>query len=47
AGASGQQPGTNDATLFFEGVSLAEEGEELSGVTISNSGNTELKPERS
>lgn len=48
-GASGQQPGSNDALRFFGGVSLAEDGEESAGVSIAQggAGNPDLKPERS
>ncbi|MCH7734972.1 MAG: SusC/RagA family TonB-linked outer membrane protein [Chloroflexi bacterium] len=46
-GASGQQPGTNTATKFFVGTAITDAGGTQSGVTISNPGNTELKPERS
>jgi hypothetical protein len=46
-GASGQQPGPNDAIKFFSGIAVADKGGEVSGVTISGSGNNELKPERS
>ncbi|NIM50626.1 MAG: SusC/RagA family TonB-linked outer membrane protein [Gemmatimonadales bacterium] len=46
-GASGQQPGTNDAEKSYTGISFVEGGEELAGVTINNPGNTALKPERS
>ena len=46
-GASGQQPGTNDALKFYNGVAVIVAGQELSGVTIGGAGNNELKPERS
>lgn len=46
-GASGQQPGTNTATKFFVGTSITDASGDLSGVTIANPGNTDLKPERS
>ncbi len=46
-GASGQQPGTNDAVKFYNGVAVIVAGEELSGVTIGGAGNNQLKPERS
>ena len=46
-GASGQQPGTNTATKFFTGTAITDAGGTQSGVTISNPGNLELKPERS
>jgi TonB-linked SusC/RagA family outer membrane protein len=48
-GASGQQPGSNDAIRFFGGVSLAEDGEEKAGASIAEggAGNPDLKPERS
>jgi TonB-linked SusC/RagA family outer membrane protein len=46
-GASGVQPGTNDAVLFFTGEVLAEGGVDKTGVVISNPGNSDLKPERS
>lgn len=46
-GASGQQPGTNTATKFFVGTSITDAGGDLSGVSISNPGNVDLKPERS
>ena len=46
-GASGQQPGTNTATKFFVGTAITDAGGDLSGVSISNPGNIDLKPERS
>ncbi len=46
-GASGVQPGTNDAVLYFTGIALAEPTGDATGVVISNPGNTELKPEKS
>jgi outer membrane receptor protein involved in Fe transport len=46
-GASGQQPGTNTATKFFVGTAITDAGGTQSGVTISNAGNVDLKPERS
>ena len=46
-GASGQQPGTNDAVKFYNGIAVIVDGEELSGVTIGGPGNNNLKPERS
>ncbi|MFQ5550931.1 MAG: TonB-dependent receptor domain-containing protein, partial [Gemmatimonadales bacterium] len=46
-GASGQQPGSNDATQFFTGISVIDDAGEQSGVRISNAGNANLKPERS
>jgi hypothetical protein len=46
-GASGVQPGTNDAIEFFTGVALAEAGTDKTGVIVSNPGNADLKPERS
>jgi hypothetical protein len=47
-GASGQQPGTNTATKFFVGTAITDDGGvTASGVSISNAGNTNLKPERS
>ena len=46
-GASGQQPGTNDATKFFVGTAITDASGNLSGVSISNPGTPDLKPERS
>jgi TonB-linked SusC/RagA family outer membrane protein len=46
-GASGQAPGTNDATLYYQGISVIDAGSETSGVTIQNPGNPDLKPEYS
>jgi TonB-linked SusC/RagA family outer membrane protein len=46
-GASGVQPGTNDAVLFYTGIALAEAGGDATGVVISNPGNANLKPEKS
>jgi len=46
-GASGVAPNTNDAVLFYNGIILAEDGTDMTGVAIANAGNTELKPERS
>jgi hypothetical protein len=48
-GASGQQPGGNDAVQFFVGSAIVDDGGEKVGVTINNggAGNPLLKPERS
>jgi len=46
-GASGVQPGTNDAVLYYTGIALAESGGDATGVVISNPGNPDLKPEKS
>ncbi|UCG87850.1 MAG: SusC/RagA family TonB-linked outer membrane protein [Gemmatimonadota bacterium] len=46
-GASGQQPGPNDALKFYNGVAVIIAGQEQSGVTIGGAGNKQLKPERS
>ncbi|MFN2563809.1 MAG: SusC/RagA family TonB-linked outer membrane protein [Gemmatimonadaceae bacterium] len=45
-GASGQQPGPNDAIRFFEDVRFNVQGTDVSGVRPSTLGNPELRPER-
>ena len=46
-GASGQQPGTNDAREFFVAVASKKDGVPDVGVELGNLGNPDLKPERS
>lgn len=46
-GASGQQPGTNDARQFFVAVASKKDGTPDVGVELGNLGNPDLKPERS
>ena len=46
-GASGQQPGTTDATRFFRAVSGRKDEAGTTGVTFGSLGNPDLKPERS
>jgi TonB-linked SusC/RagA family outer membrane protein len=46
-GQSGQQPGSNDAVLFYNGTAVVDDAGEQVGVTIAGAGNVELKPERS
>jgi TonB-linked SusC/RagA family outer membrane protein len=46
-GASGQQPGTNDARQFFVSVGSKKNGVPDVGVELGNLGNPDLKPERS
>lgn len=46
-GASGQQPGTNDARQFFVSVPVKKDGVPQVGVEQGNLGNPNLKPERS
>ncbi len=46
-GASGVQPGTNDALRFFNPIAATVGGVSVTGVTIGNVGNADLKPERS
>jgi TonB-dependent SusC/RagA subfamily outer membrane receptor len=46
-GASGQQPGSNDAIKFFTGTAVVDDNGEQVGVSISGAGNVDLKPERS
>tara|TARA_R110000868_G_scaffold67368_1_gene200102 strand:- start:49306 stop:52491 length:3186 start_codon:yes stop_codon:yes gene_type:complete len=46
-GASGVQPGTNDALRFFNPIAATVDGVSVTGVTIGGVGNTNLKPERS
>lgn len=47
-GASGVQPGTNDALRFFTPIAATVEGgESVTGVTFGSVGNTDLRPERS
>jgi TonB-linked SusC/RagA family outer membrane protein len=47
AGVSGQQPGTTDALRFFSPTSGRKDGAAVTGVTVGNLGNPNLKPERS
>jgi outer membrane receptor protein involved in Fe transport len=46
-GASGQQPGTNDARQFDRSVPGRKDGAPTVGVEVQNLGNPDLKPERS
>jgi TonB-linked SusC/RagA family outer membrane protein len=46
-GASGVQPGANDAIRFFEGATVNVNATDLPGVVYSEPGNQNLKPERS
>ncbi len=46
-GASGVQPGTNDALRFFNPIAATVGGESVTGVSIGGVGNADLKPERS
>jgi TonB-linked SusC/RagA family outer membrane protein len=46
-GASGLQPGPNDAIRFFRPISVTSGGQSVTGVTFGGLGNPELKPERS
>ena len=46
-GASGVQPGTNDALRFFNPIAATVDGVSVTGVTIGGVGNPDLKPERS
>lgn len=46
-GVSGQQPGTTDALRFFNPTSGRKDGAAVTGVTVGNLGNPNLKPERS
>ncbi|GMN11100.1 SusC/RagA family TonB-linked outer membrane protein [Croceitalea sp. MTPC9] len=44
-GASGVQPGTNDALRFFNPIAATLDGQSVTGVTIGSVGNTGLSPE--
>jgi TonB-linked SusC/RagA family outer membrane protein len=46
-GASGVQPGTNDALRFFTPIAATVGGVSVTGVTFGSVGNADLKPERS
>jgi TonB-dependent starch-binding outer membrane protein SusC len=46
-GASGVQPGTNDALRFFNPIAATVNGQNVTGVSIGGVGNADLKPERS
>jgi TonB-linked SusC/RagA family outer membrane protein len=46
-GASGVQPGTNDALQFFNPIAATVNGQNVTGVTFGSVGNPNLKPERS
>jgi TonB-linked SusC/RagA family outer membrane protein len=46
-GVSGQQPGTTDALRFFNPTSGRKDGAAVTGVTVGNLGNANLRPERS
>jgi TonB-linked SusC/RagA family outer membrane protein len=46
-GASGVQPGANDALRFFAGTTVNVNSVDLPGVVYDEPGNTELRPERS
>jgi TonB-linked SusC/RagA family outer membrane protein len=45
-GASGTQPGPNDAIRFFEDIRFNVQGTDVSGVRLSTLGNPELRPEK-
>jgi TonB-linked SusC/RagA family outer membrane protein len=46
-GASGVQPGTNDALRYFNPIAATVGGQNVTGVTFGSVGNPDLKPERS
>ena len=46
-GASGLQPGTTDALLFFDPVAVTADGQDVVAFQVGNLGNSQLKPERS
>ncbi|WP_456420405.1 SusC/RagA family TonB-linked outer membrane protein [Lutibacter sp.] len=46
-GASGVQPGTNDALRFFTPIAATIDGVSVTGVTLGGVGNADLRPERS
>ncbi len=46
-GASGVQPGTNDALRFFNPIAATVGGQSVTGVTFGSVGNPDLRPERS
>jgi TonB-dependent starch-binding outer membrane protein SusC len=46
-GASGVQPGTNDALRFYNPIAATVGGVSVTGVSIGGVGNADLKPERS
>lgn len=46
-GASGLQPGTTDALLFFDPVAVTADNTDVVAFQVGNLGNAELKPERS
>jgi TonB-dependent starch-binding outer membrane protein SusC len=46
-GASGVQPGTNDALRFFNPIAATVNGQNVTGVSIGGVGNSDLRPERS
>jgi TonB-dependent starch-binding outer membrane protein SusC len=46
-GASGVQPGTNDALRFFNPIAATVNGQSVTGVTFGSVGNSDLRPERS
>ena len=46
-GQSGLQPGTNDARLFYNPVTVTDAGTDQLGFTSGNLGNPKLKPEKS
>ena len=46
-GQSGLRPNFRDAITLYEPVAVADQNQDLSAVTISRTGNEELKPERS
>ncbi len=45
-GTSGLRPDFRDAITYFSPVSVQVDGSDVSGVTLSSTGNTKLKPER-
>ncbi|WP_097046793.1 SusC/RagA family TonB-linked outer membrane protein [Flagellimonas pacifica] len=46
-GASGVQPGTNDALRFFNPIAATLDGQSVTGVSIGSVGNADLSPEQS
>ena len=46
-GASGLQPGTTDALLFFDPVAVTADNTDVVAFQVGNLGNSQLKPERS
>lgn len=46
-GQSGLRPGFRDAVTLFDPVTVARGGQDVPGITVSSTGNEELKPEKS